>query len=65
MGDNYEDPDEFNFWHNLVLTDTSFETTYLIYLEAATGTPSDKNATSDTSNFVLRLVVENAPNLDP
>jgi hypothetical protein len=39
MGQNYLDEDEFDFWHNLVLTETSFATTYLVYIEAATGTP--------------------------
>ena len=65
MGDNYNDPDEFNYWHNLVLNETGYPITYLIHIEAATGSPSQKNATSDTSDFQLKLIIANPPNMDP
>ena len=40
MGDNYDEPDEYNYWHNLILNETSHPITYLIHIEAATGSPT-------------------------
>lgn len=40
MGDNYDEPDEYNYWHNLILNETGYPITYLIHIEAATGSPT-------------------------
>lgn len=54
------DADEYDYWHNLVLNDTTTEIRYKVYIMASTG-----NATSDVSSHILELNVVKAPNQAP
>tara|TARA_B110000285_G_C14925917_1_gene514994 strand:- start:297 stop:764 length:468 start_codon:yes stop_codon:yes gene_type:complete len=55
-----ENPMDYNFWHNLVLMDTSRLFNYNIYIEASSG-----NATSPKDQIILKLRVIKVENIAP
>jgi hypothetical protein len=59
------DADEYDYWHNLVLNDTTTEKRYKVYIMASTGNAINFNATSDVSSHILEINVETAPNQAP